>query len=136
MELIDLRCKKELLNLESIHEIAMDLTTESLTFSFKTSSSHPDRAFISGEANCVGYAALYSAIVNYILVKKRLNSRFMVSHLRGKIRFFSFDIHQMFTSDYFRDHDYNRLVDLTKKTSISSDASLADYSLIKYIYED
>lgn len=114
------------LDLEEIHSMALELTAETLSFTFENVSSNPNDVCKSSKANCVGYSALYTSIVNVILAEQNLEHKFQVQHLRGHVHFLGINIHQFTDSPFFQNHDYCLIRDLETDQFLYSDSSLFD----------
>ena len=123
----------EKFDLETIHEIALKITSEELNFTFEKASLNPNVSVQSKKANCVGYSALYGSAVRFIIVKQNLENSFEVKHFRGEISFLGINLHQFTESPAFKDHDFNSIQNLETGEIIFSDPSLHDYFLIEEV---
>ncbi len=112
--------------LQRIIDQSLDLTASQLQFSFGKCESDPNRLFYTKKANCVGYAAYFSTVCENMIERAGLDSRFKVKHLRAKITFLGYDLHQLTDSPFFKDHDYNIVEDLRTGERIFVDASTQD----------
>lgn len=104
-----------------------------LDFSFGKCSSDPNKLSEGGEANCVGYAALFNSMMNYALKKKKLNKSFSCGHYVGKIYYRDQDVHQLFNDPFFKDHDFNIITEKSTGNKIAVDPSLYDYMGIDHV---
>lgn len=90
----------------------------------------------NGKANCVGYAQLTSAIINYAFQVKKLP--YMAKPVVGKVYLFGIDLNNVVQKilpkkyrPFFKDHDFVE-VDLGDKT-IYVDSSLQDLSGLSFM---
>ncbi len=113
-------------NAESIVKQTLRLTAGQLRFTSGKNFTDPNQLFYSKSANCVGYAAFFNTTCQALLHKAKLENRFRVKHLRGKLTLLGFDLHQLTDSPFFRDHDFNVVEDLQTGEKIYVDASTFD----------
>ena len=94
----------------------------------------------NGKANCVGYAQLTSAIINYAFQVKKLP--YKAKPIVGKVYLFGIDLNNVAQQilpqkhrPFFKDHDFVE-VDLGDKTAFI-DSSLQDLTGLSFIqYQD
>ena len=115
---------------------SLNLTATHLRFTTGKSDIDPNLLFYSKNAHCVGYAAFFSTTCNELLRQAGLDERFEVKHLRGKISFLGIDLHQFFNGPFFRDHDFNEILDKTTGQRFYVDASVQDVFGIVYVKEE
>jgi hypothetical protein len=108
------------------------VTGEHLGFSTSGTSVHPDALCRKGKANCVGYAAFFDAILRYSSARSGIEVR--TAPVAGKLYFLGFDMHEWIDDPFFRDHDFNRVEDLTTGKTTYVDPSLYDYTGIIYLH--
>jgi hypothetical protein len=111
---------------ESIVKQTLRLTAGQLRFTSGKNFTDPNQLFYSKSANCVGYAAFFNTTCQALLHKAKLETRFRVKHLRGKLTLHGLDLHQLTDSPYFHDHDFNVLEDLQTGEKVYVDASTFD----------
>jgi len=119
--------KNKELNLQEIACITTKITSNHLTFTFQKATTNPNKITEKGKANCIGYAAFFSAIANHLIKEAKLQDRYQVKHLVGKINFLGVDLHQLFTNAFYKNHDYNVIEDKVTKKALLVDPSLDDY---------
>lgn len=118
--------KECILSVNQILDITDKITRDHLQFSLGKAASDPNLLANTGKANCVGYAALFCSIANYMFKAEDLghvNSK----HLIGQLDFMGMDLHQFFDSPFFRDHDFVEIDFLDDKRNIYIDPSVSDY---------
>ncbi len=130
---INSKSGQDSISIKNIIDIANTITIQSLSFSRQQISKDPNRLIVSKRANCIGYAAMFNAIVNYLINKYQLNNSFKAYHRIGKLDFFGIDLHQSLDHSFFRDHDFNQIIDLKTGEVISIDPSVSDYLGIKEV---
>ena len=123
------RIKGQDLSIREIITISNDITCNTLTFTFKPSSE------ISTEnrANCIGYSSRFNSIGNYILTQRRMSSKYEFNHLVGEIDLLGYNIHHLFNSSFFKDHDYIGVRQKFNGETLFIDPSLSDYTGIDFV---
>lgn len=114
-------------SLKQLISESLDYTCAHLQFSTINTSQHPDAVLKSGKANCIGYAALFAAVLRQNLTDKGLSERYEVKQLIGKLNWWGTDLHSLFHTPFFRDHDYNVIIDRHSGHRIFVDPSVTDY---------
>ena len=122
--------------LDHLVTIAKEVTTKELSFSTKETSSDPNVLIETHRANCVGYAAMFQSIVSYLINKHGLHNEIYSEHRIGKMKFLGVDLHQFFSSSFFKDHDYNQVVHRNTGQEILIDLSVSDYLWIDRVSGD
>jgi hypothetical protein len=109
------------------------LTAKSAAFVMRSTSGQPDDVYVSGKANCVGYARLFAGILEE--VEKALGDERGVNQaiLIGKLSLFGQSLHQLTNDPFWRDHDYNRVVDLKTGEVYFLDLTLYDYLGVRWV---
>ncbi|MCF8244283.1 MAG: hypothetical protein K9J37_05715 [Saprospiraceae bacterium] len=120
-------------SIQSIVRRSLIFTSDQLRFTFDKCDTDPNLLFASQKTNCTGYAAFFNTTCQTLLRKEKLENRFRVKHLRGKLTVLGFDLHQLTSSPFFRDHDYNVVEDLETGKKLYMDASLQDVIGIGYV---
>ena len=118
---------------ENIVKQALYLTANQLRFTSGKNFTDPNQLFYSKTAHCVGYAAFFNTTCQALLRKAKLENRYRVKHLRGKLTLLGFDLHRLTNSPFFRDHDFNMIEDLQTGKKIYVDASLRDVLGIGFV---
>jgi len=122
----NLRNDREL-SLEEIMEISQSVTNACLRFTSGKVSSNPNTVVGIGKANCVGYSALFSSIANQFFREQHSGQSFHVRHLVGRLYFLGVDVHQFFSSPFFKDHDFVEIENVTTGEKIFVDPVVSDY---------
>ncbi len=112
---------------EDIARIADEITTETLSFTTTSASSNPNELVNSPRAHCVGYAAMFNSIANTIIQENAWQDRLAATHHIGSLTVVGVEPHHYFASQFFKDHDFNEIHDLSTGTRFSYDASVSDY---------
>lgn len=112
-----------------IVNVCSELTTDLLSFSKRNDISN-------GKANCVGYARLTTAIINYAFQIKKLPCQ--AKHVVGKVYLFEIDLNNVAQGilpeeyrPFFKDHDFVE-VDLGDAT-VYVDSSLCDLTGMRFV---
>ena len=121
------------LNIEEIITLSNKITSEKLTFTFDKVSSNPNLTFELKKANCIGYSSLFNSIGNYIIKEQKLTNEYEFIHLVGELDIFGFNVHNLFNSLFFKDHDFNEIENKHTRESTFVDPSLRDYLRIEYV---
>ena len=124
---IEKRTDGKILSIEGIIQLSNKITSEKLNFTLNKVSSNPNLVCEFGKANCIGYSSLFNSIGNYVIGKQNLTDKYEFTHLVGKLDFFGFDIHKLFNSPFFKDHDFNEISNKLTNEKIYVDPSVTDY---------
>ncbi len=127
IEKINEQTENKTLSIEEIIELSNRMTSEELNFTFDKISSNPNLVSELKKANCIGYSSLFNSIGNYIIGKQKLTDKYEFKHLVGKLDFFGLDIHKLFNSPFFKDHDFNEIKNKLTNEKIYVDPSVRDY---------
>ncbi len=130
---IDKRTNEKILSIEEIIKLSNIITSEKLNFTFNKVSSNPNLVCELEKANCIGYSYLFNSIGNYIIEKQNLSDKYEFKHLVGKLYFFGLDIHKLFNSPFFKDHDFNEIRNKQTDEKKYVDPSLRDYLRIENV---
>ena len=121
------------IHIDEIISVANEITSRKLTFTFNTASNDPSDLITSGKANCVGYAALFNSISNYLIQKNNLEDQISVHHKVAQLHFLGINVHQYIESPFFKDHDYNEITNYNTGETILIDPSISDYFWINTV---
>ena len=124
---IDTNSSNQALRIDEIIRIAKLLTNQELRFTFKSASGDPNKIFDSKKANCVGYSAMFNSLVNHLLHKNGLQAKYTAKHKIGQIKFCGINTHQFLNGQFFKDHDYNEIINLETESKIIIDPSISDF---------
>jgi hypothetical protein len=130
---IDNRTRDRILSIEEIIELSNKITSEKLDFTFNKVTSNPNLVCKLEKANCIGYSSLFNSIGNHIVEKQNLTEKYEFKHLVGKLEFFGLDIHKLFNSPFFKDHDFNEIRNKQTNEKKYVDPSLRDYLRIENV---
>lgn len=126
------RIEDKELNLKEIMEVSRRITDHSLSFTTRKSSNETNAVYRAGKANCVGYAALYAAVIDFIA--KEQGQTLQVSQLVGKLEFLGWDIHSIFGNHpFFQDHDFVEIQGPGTDAYYYVDPSMSDYFGIRFV---
>lgn len=114
-------------SIEEIIDFARKTTNEHLAFSTGNCSRNANEVFEDGKANCIGYSALFNAIVSYQIKQQNLEKKYRTKHLVGKLEFLGFDLHKLFENSFFKEHDFNMIEHIPTGKRIYLDPSVSDY---------
>jgi hypothetical protein len=114
-------------------DVAMQLTNERLSFSRSEQSNDPNDVLKMGTANCIGYSAVFNSIMNHLIQVNRKSDSVKAQHLVGGLEFIGVDLHQFIESPFFKDHDFNKVVDLQTGEEFYVDPSVSDILRINRI---
>ncbi len=107
-------------------DVALDETAETLAFTTGSAANDAAGALRSGRANCIGYAALFQRNCEDRLQHSGLSGEWRVLHLRGQLYCGSFNMHRLFSSPFWKDHDICAVENRTTGHRILVDPSLFD----------
>jgi hypothetical protein len=115
------------LNIKQVARLSSQIVTNRLSFTTEQAPSDPNRLYHTRKGNCVGYAAMFHAIADYLIRQQGLEGKVRSRHLVGRLRLLGIDLHQFFDSPFYQDHDYNELTNLLTGERLCFDAVVADY---------
>jgi nucleoside-triphosphatase THEP1 len=133
IEKIVSKSKNTILNLENIVAIADEITKKELSFTTKKASNNPNILIDLKQANCVGYAAMFNSIANFLIKKNNLEANIIAIHKIGQLELLGMNLHQFFDNPFFKDHDFNVVFDKKRGEKIFIDSSIGDYLWIDRI---
>lgn len=110
-------------NVDKIISHCLEKTSDNLQFKLQ----NPGNFLETRKANCIGYADYFSASINQLLMNNDLQNDWKVFHKIGKIEIFGIDVHQFFSSPFFKDHDFVVVENLKTGEEIAVDATVYDY---------
>lgn len=123
---IQQKLANQTIDLNILINLADDLTNAHLSFTFGKASSNPNKVLQTQKANCIGYAALFNSIMQYILQTKELEGQFASKHLVGHIHFLGFNVHTFVKHPFFKDHDFVEVKEVKTGKVVWIDPSFSD----------
>jgi hypothetical protein len=100
------------LTVEEVVNFAYYYTTDDLSYTFDRCSVNPNQILLGTQkSNCVGYSAAFQAVLSYLLEKKGFSSKVSCEHKVAQLYFLGHNVHSLFKSLAFKDHDYNVIFD-------------------------
>ena len=102
-----------------------------LSFAVRNSGSSAPDIHAGGQGNCVGYARLTADLLNR--AEAFTAAGYRVRPAVAKISLLGFDLHRLFDSPFFRDHDIVEVLDGDGKAVLLVDPSLYDYTRIRQV---
>ncbi|GHN01584.1 hypothetical protein WSM22_30730 [Cytophagales bacterium WSM2-2] len=133
LQYIDSSSGRQDSQIKSIIETSLSLTSKSLIFTDELDDKDPNKLIVSKRANCIGYAAFFSAVCNRLLVKNNLDKQWIAKPLIGQLYFLDNNIHPYFKSAFFKDHDFAVIENKTTGQVFAVDPSLNDYTGIDFV---
>jgi hypothetical protein len=121
------------IDLDDAIEFALDFTSDHLNFSTDKCANDPNKLAEDPNANCIGYSAFFNSVMTYVLKQKGWDESYKAGHLIGKINVLGTDVHQFFDNPFFKDHDFNKVVDRSTGAALYVDPSLYDYLGVVYV---
>lgn len=105
--------------------LAQEFTNNQLQFSSQNNTQTPDAVLKTHHANCIGYAALYSAYFNWIAKENGLKCK--AEHHIGKIYLFKYNLHLLSNNPFFANHDFVIISDSSLENKKAIDPTVSDY---------
>jgi hypothetical protein len=115
-----------------MHGKALDITARELQFSLKASSD-VSTILSTHKAHCVGYSRLYCASFNTLAKETDQSGDYRCKHRVGEIHLLGYNVHELFSSPSFKDHDFNVITDTKGTVLLATDPNLYDYSYISKV---
>lgn len=127
------KTKNRRLNLDQIIQLAQRKTSQKLYFSSEKCAANPNILIKERKSNCVGYAAFFGSVVQFILQSQGLKEQYQVHHLVGNIDLWGVNLHQFSNNSFFKDHDYNKITNLKTGHTIYIDPIVSAYLRIHQV---
>jgi len=121
------------IDIEGIINISNEITTDALNFTMKKVAANPNKSIVSKQANCIGYAKMFNSIANYLIHENNLNDQIEAKHKIGQLELLGIDLHQFFDTPFFKNHDFNIIINKETGEIIAIDPSVNDYLRIHRI---
>lgn len=118
----------------SIIKQSLSFTASHLYFTVANNENNPNKLLQSQQAHCVGYAAFFATTCQYLLQKQGLSGEWKVKHKVGKLLVFGHNIHSLFSSSFFQDHDFVTIENVQTGEIYAVDPSVYDYFYITYVH--
>jgi len=125
--------EKDNADIKEIIKTSLSLTSKILNFTFSKNDPNPNKLLYSQTANCIGYAAFFSAVCNYQLKKHNLSEEWTAQPKIGQLYVFGTNIHHYFNSSFFKDHDFVIIKNKKTKETYAVDPSIYDYLYINFV---
>ena len=120
-------------DISKIINASLSITAQQLSFTSGNNDEDPNKLVYSNKANCIGYAAFFSATCNRLLENDNLNEQWFAQPQIGQLYFLGKNIHPYFKSAFFKDHDFVTVQNKITGQTLAVDPSINDYSGIKYV---
>ena len=111
----------------------LKIVGKTLEYTFKSVSSNPNSFRNYSKAHCVGYSALFASLLREDIECSGISKIWAVQHGVGKIHLFGFNLHSLFNSPFFRDHDFVILENMDSGEVIKIDPVVYDYLFIETV---
>ncbi|OEK07613.1 hypothetical protein A8C32_17610 [Flavivirga aquatica] len=121
------------LKIEKIIDIGLSVTSQQLRFTATKNYRDPNKLISTRTANCIGYAAFFSASCNYLLKKYDLDSIWVATPHKGQLYLLDINIHKYFKSPFFKDHDFVIIENMRTGNTLAIDPTIYDYLGVNYI---
>lgn len=118
---------------DKIIDIAGTITSQELVFTTQPAETNPNKLIDSQRANCIGYAAMFNAIAQYLIRQHHLEKSLEARHHIGKLTVLGVDVHAFLQNPFFLDHDFNEIKNLTTGEVFAVDPSVWDYFWIERV---
>lgn len=125
--------ENKILSVKEIIKLSNRITSKKLNYTFNKVSSNPNLIYELKKANCIGYSSMFNTIGNYILGNQKMTDEYEFIHLVGELDFLGFNVHNLFSSPFFKDHDFNEIRHKQTGKKKFVDPSLRDYLRIEYV---
>ena len=116
----------EVMDLDLAIDSALITTAAQLHFSAGHVSNDPRKLVPGSPANCIGYAALFTALLKGHLQRTELDTFCDVEAVIGTLHIGSYDLHSTLNGPFWRDHDIVRIADSRTGKEVFVDPTLYD----------
>jgi len=120
-------------DIEGFVDEVLGTTAEWLHFSVGPVSNDPVKLVPGSPANCIGYAALFSALLKGYLQRSGLDDHYSVEPVIAKLYVGGLDLHSSFNSPFWKDHDIVRIKNLKDGSFLYVDPTLFDATGIRRV---
>jgi hypothetical protein len=133
IDYIETNKKTNIRTVEDVIKNSLSITSNKLNFTVNKNDNDPNKLIISKNAHCVGYAAFFSSTCNYLLKKNNLNDDWVAKPQIGHLYLLNNNIHKLFKSSFFKDHDFVLITNKKTGESFSVDPTVDDYLYIDIV---
>ena len=120
------------LDIKAVIKIALSLTSKQLNFTTGNNANDPNILIDTKTANCIGYAAFCATTCNCLFKKYELFDWEAKPQI-GQLYLMGTNVHQFFSSPFFKDHDFVLIVNKTTGETLAVDPTLNDYLYIDFV---
>jgi hypothetical protein len=120
-------------SIEEIVDLSLSITSDQLNFAVHQNSNDPNKLIDSKEAHCVGYASFFAATCNYLLKKRSMGEVWKAQPHIGELYIFGINLHQFFSSPFFKDHDFVTISNKLTGDILAVDPTVHDYLFINHV---
>ena len=112
---------------------SLALTSNKLRFTAGKNDKDPNKLIKSKKSHCVGYASFFAATCNYLLHKNGLDTTWKATPRIGQLYFLGTNVHQYFSSPFFKDHDFVTVENKETGQTLAVDPTVDDYLAIDFV---
>ena len=123
---------REDVDLVTLINDALHFSDMQLSFAATNTRNEPDALVKHGRAHCIGYSAFFKATLEELLERKDIEY-VEVQHAVSEVYLAGINLHQFTSRDFFKDHDYNIVVDRLSGNAYFVDSSLHDMTGIGFV---
>ena len=120
-------------DIEQIIKLGLSITSEHLNFTADKNDTDPNKLITSKTAHCVGYATFFATTCNYLFDKYNLADTWTARPQVGQLNFLGKNIHQYFSTPFFKDHDFVTIENKTTGQTFAVDPTISDYLFIDFV---
>jgi len=115
-----------------LNDRIVEIITSRLQFGKYQESTDPNKLKNGSKAHCVGYSALNASLLTYACEKLN-NEIYKISHVRGKIKFLGIEITSEKYGNFYKDHDFVKIENISTAKHYYSDATIYELFRISRI---
>ncbi len=124
---------KQDVEIEKLIKNCLSITSDHLNFTSGQNDTDPNKLFNTKTAHCIGYASFLAAACNYLIQKNELKDIWIAKPQIGQVYLFKTNIHNYFSTPFFKDHDFVIIENLNTGEKYAVDPSMHDYLRIDFI---
>jgi len=121
------------LDIEQIIKLGLSITSKQLNYTADKNDNDPNKLISSKKAHCVGYAAFFATTCNYLVEKNDLADTWIAKPQTGQLYFLGTNIHKLFNSTFFVDHDFATIENNKTGEIFAVDPTINDYIYIDFV---
>lgn len=132
-KLINSNAEEKYASARDVVKDMLSLCSDKLEFTYLYCDVDPNELIKTEKTNCIGYAAFVAAASNYIFEKDSSFATWRAKPQKGLVFLFGKNMHDWFSSPFFRDHDFVVIENSVTGEKFYTDPSVHDYLGVDFV---